>query len=78
MTNERDRPADESIDGIGATPAMIEAGIIALARLCRLDLAFPVGGEEDAVEEVWLAMCSERQRALRRTSEVPSGTESTG
>ncbi len=41
---ERDRPA--------ITPAMIEAGVAALARLCPVDVAFPAGGERDAVEAV--------------------------
>lgn len=34
------------------TPAMIEAGVHALSLRCPLDIAFPVGGEETAVEAV--------------------------
>lgn len=34
------------------TPAMIEAGVEALKGACPMDLAFPVGGEETAVEAV--------------------------
>lgn len=50
---------------IEVTPAMVEAGVLALASLCPLDVAFPVGGEQDAVRAVILAahqsgMCRER------------------
>ncbi len=34
------------------SPAMVDAGLMALARICPLDVAFPVGGERDAVEAV--------------------------
>ena len=44
-------PADKQSE-IEVTPAMVEAGVVALARLCPMDDAFPVGGEEVAVEAV--------------------------
>ena len=34
------------------TPGMIKAGVEALAANCPMDLAFPIGGEETAVEAV--------------------------
>ncbi len=38
--------------GIEVTPAMIEAGVRALRLLCPVDLAFPIGGEDEAVRAV--------------------------
>lgn len=46
-----DRPARE----IEITEDMIAAGVAALAKLCPLDVAFPVGGEGTAVAAVLLA-----------------------
>lgn len=37
---------------IEITPEMIEAGVSGLSTACPLDVAFPVGGEEIAVEAV--------------------------
>lgn len=39
-------------DGPEVTPEMIEAGVAALLRLVPTDVAFPVGGEEEAVAAV--------------------------
>lgn len=40
---------------IQVTAAMVAAGVHALSQRCPLDVAFPVGGEEIAVEEVLTA-----------------------
>ena len=45
----------KSKDEIEVTPQMIRAGVAALSLRCPLDVAFPVGGEEAAVEDVLLA-----------------------
>ena len=60
-TAPRDRPVE-------ITPAMIEAGVRALARACPLDLAFPIGGEEGAVEDVLTAALALASVALRPAS----------
>ena len=43
---------------IEVTDAMIEAGVLALASVCPMDDAFPVGGEEIAVAVVLRAALS--------------------
>lgn len=45
---------------IEITDEMVEAGTHALKRYCPFDIAFPVGGEEAAVEAIYLAMEIER------------------
>jgi hypothetical protein len=44
--DQRDRPAIE------VTEEMVKAGVSALSIICPLDLAFPNGREEEAVEAV--------------------------
>jgi hypothetical protein len=60
----RERPVDE----VEITAAMFSAGVSALRRLCPFDFAFPVGGEDDAVEAVL--------KAAWRAHD-PEGSEST-
>ncbi len=52
----RDRPAKASrVKGRGRpviSSEMISAGVMALRGLCPFDVAFPIGGEDEAVEEV--------------------------
>lgn len=50
--------------GIEVTPAMIEAGVRALRLLCPVDLAFPVGGEDEAVRVVLEAGIAARAGSL--------------
>jgi hypothetical protein len=52
----------------GITQEMVSAGVFALRGLCPFDFAFPVGGEDDAVEAVLIA-------ALRvaRSQRTPGG-----
>ena len=42
----------DDLGDIEITPEMIRAGVDALRLFCPFDLAFPHGGEEDAVEAV--------------------------
>lgn len=51
---QRDRPVIE------ITEAMIRAGVFALSGLCPLDIAFPIGLEDEAVEAVLRAALEAR------------------
>lgn len=42
----------ESDQSVTVTPQMVQAGVSALAAVCPMDLAFPIGGEESAVKAV--------------------------
>ena len=55
----RDRP-----DATAISPEMISAGVFALQSHCPSDLAFPVGGEEIAVEAVLRAALSAQVHSL--------------
>lgn len=46
---------------IEVTPEMIEAGVSALRLQCPFDVAFPVGGEEEAVLAVLSSALSLRR-----------------
>ena len=49
MVKLRDRTVIE------ITSAMVEAAVLALSELCPMDVAFPVGGEDEVVRAVLLA-----------------------
>jgi len=63
----RDRPDDE----LEITAGMISAGVSALRQLCPFDFAFPVGGEDDAVEAVlkaaWRVRGLEGSESIQRS-----------
>jgi hypothetical protein len=42
------------------TDEMIEAGVRALAETCPIDVAFPIGGEREAVEAILKAAFERR------------------
>lgn len=48
----RSLPHEPTEEELGITQEMVEAGMAALHGYCPMDVAFPVGGEDDAVRAV--------------------------
>ena len=59
------------VDKFEITAGMISAGVSVLRGLCPFDVAFPVGGEDDAVAAVlkaaWRARCLEGSGSIQRS-----------